>query len=141
MHDKTIARYPKFAEALDHNKLPSRVKEAEQLMQADLKLKESFESKLAAALLSSQKFLEALRKQQPEASMQIGLDTKEHIKMMASLKGLHQDLKDKQDQLNAFWIAHKAHMGQLMHMCHLYEKVEEVFIYMVHHIGLPEQAL
>lgn len=126
MHDKTIARYPKFAETLDHGKLPSRVKEAEQLMQADLKLKERFESKMAEALLSSHKFLEALKQQQPEARMQIDLDTKDHIKMMASLKGMHQDLKEKQDQLNTFWLAHKACMGQLMHMCHLNEKIEEV---------------
>ncbi len=138
MHRKTIARYPKFAEALDRSKLPSRVKEAERLMQADLKLKESFESKMAEALLSNDRVLEALKQQQPEAGMQMALDTKEHIKRMVTLKLMHQELKKKQDELNNFWLAHKACMGQLMHICHLNEKIEKVLYICMVHIVLPE---
>ena len=140
MHSKTTARYPKFTKALDHSKLPSNVKEAEQLMQADLKLKESFENKMVEALQSNDRFLEVLKQQQPGATMEMALDTKEHIKMMVSLKLMHQELKEKQDQLNSFWLAHKTRMEHLIHMCNLNERTEEVYICTVH-IGLPEQAV
>ena len=132
MHSKTIARYPKFTRALDHSELPSSVKEAERLMQADSKLKDSFENKMAEALLSNHRVLEALKQQQPGATMQMALDTKEHIKMMVSLKLMDQELKEKQDQLSNSWLAHKAHMEHLIHMCNLNERTEEVYICMVH---------
>ena len=127
MHSKTMARYPRFTKALDHGELPSGVKEAERLMQADSKLKESFENKMAEGLLSNNRFLEALKQQQPEASMQMALDTKEHIKMMVSLKMMYRELEEKQGQLSSFWQAHKAHMEQLIHTCQLRERIEEVW--------------
>ena len=127
MHSKTIARYPRFTKTLNHNELPSSIKEAEQLMQADLKLKESFDSKIAEALLSNERFLEALKQQQPGATLQMALDTKEHIKMMVSLKVMHEELKEKQEKLDSFWLVHKAHMEHVIHMCHLNERAEEVY--------------
>ena len=126
MHGKTIARHPRFTLALDHGELPSRVGEAEKLMQADLKLKERFESKIAETLLSNNRFLEGLKQQQPGATMQMALDTKEHIKMMVTLKVMSEELKKKQDHLSSFWLAHKARMEHLIQMCHLNEKTEEV---------------
>ena len=131
MHSKTVAHYPKFTEALDHSELPNGVKEAEQLMQADLKLKETFGGKMAEAALSADRFLETLKQQQPGATMQMALDTKEHIKMMVSLKLIQQELKEKQEKLSSFWLVHKAHMEHVIHMCSYNERAEEVYIHVV----------
>ena len=96
-------------------------------MQADSKLKESFDNKISEALLSNERFLETLKQQQPGATMQMALDTQEHIKMMVTLKMMHQELKEKQEGLDSFWLAHKARMEHVINMCQLNERVEEVY--------------
>ena len=95
-------------------------------MQADLKLKDRFESKIAEVLLSVDRVLDVLKQQQPEVTLQMALDTKEHIRMMVSLKLMQQELKEKQEWLSSYWLVHKARLEHVTHVCQLIEKMKEV---------------
>ena len=127
MHGDTVNLYPKFTDALDHCELPKSIRDAENLMKADTELKEAFANKMTETMFSVDEFLETLQHQQAGTSVGMALETKEHIKLMSSLKLMSQDLREMQKQLVSFWTVHKAHMDHLTQICHLNERAEKVY--------------
>ena len=127
IHSEAMAQFAKLTEALNLCEVPSCVKDAEHLMQEDLKLKETLANKMAEAELSSDRFLDALKHQQPVESIEMSPDTKELLTMMASLGGMLQELKAEQGKFDSFWVIHKARVDHMMRMCHFNRSAEKVY--------------
>lgn len=123
-----MAEFAKLTKALDLCEVPTCVKDAEHLMQEDLKLKETLANKMAEAELSTDRFLEALKHQCPVETAEIAPDTKEVITMMSSLGGMLQELKMEQRKFDSFWKIHKARVDHMMRMCHFNRSAEKVHI-------------
>ena len=102
LYTRAKTRFPEVREALDLVKVPTSVKEAEHIMQEDLKLKESLVNRLAEAELSIDHFLDVLQHQHDQGSLEISLGTKDYITMMASLKGMLEDIRNSQTQFDEF---------------------------------------
>ena len=81
---------------------------------------------MAEAELSTDRFLETLKHQHPQESMEMSPDTKEVITMMASLGAMLQELKAEQRKFDSFWKVHKARVDHMMRMCHFNRGVEKV---------------
>ena len=64
LHKKTMQRFPETKNALDHFDIPTTVKDAENLMQEDLALKEKMINLFAESELKMDEFLTTLKGQQ-----------------------------------------------------------------------------
>ena len=126
LYTRAKTRFPEVKDALDLVKVPTSVKEAEHIMQEDLKLKESLVNRLAEAELSIDHFLDVLRHQHDQGSLEISLGTKDYITMMSSLKGMLEDIRNSQTQFDEFWGIHKARVDHMMRMCHFNRSTEKV---------------
>jgi hypothetical protein len=126
IHSDAMAQFLKLTAALDLVEVPSSVKDAEHLMTEDLKLKEALDNKMAEAELSTDRFLEALKHQQPLDTLEMSPDTKEQITMMSSLNGMLQELKVEQGKFDSFWMIHKVRMDHMMRTCHFNRSAEKV---------------
>lgn len=128
MYSDTKKLNPKATDGFDHCELPSSVGDAERLVKTDTELKDTFSSKMAETLLSINEFLESLKCQEVDSSVDMAssLDTKEPIKLMLSLKLIAQDLKEMQKRLINFWQIHKAGLNHMTHTCHFSERAERV---------------
>lgn len=132
MYSETIVQFPKLTEALDLCQVPSCVKDAEHLLQEDCKLKETLANRLSEVVLVNDGFLETMKHQQSGATMEVALNTKEHIKMMSSLKAMLQELRAKQRQLDSFWLNHKACLDHMIRVCHFDDSAEKVKYIVLH---------
>ena len=121
-----MAEFAKLTQALDLCEVPSSVKDAEHLLQEDLKLKEKLANKMGEAELCTDGFLETLKHQQPEESLELSADSKEVITLMASLRGMMHELKAEQMKFDSFWATHKARVDHMMRMCHFNRSAEKV---------------
>ena len=74
--------------ALDLYDIPKDVKDAEKLMQEDLKLKERIVNQIALAEVAADNFMNELRQQKPEDSFEISPATKDYITMLSLLNGI-----------------------------------------------------
>ena len=128
MHTEALSQFPKLTEALNLCEVPASVKDAEHLMQEDLKLKETLANKMAETELSIDRFLETLKHQRPMDTMEMSPDTKEHITMMSSLNGMLQELKAEQGKFDSFWMVHKARVDHMMRNCHFNRGVDKVHV-------------
>ena len=126
IHSNAMAEFSELTDALNLCEAPNSVKDAEHLMTQDLKLKETLANKMAEAELSTDRFLETLKHQQPMDTLEMAPDTKELITMMASLNGMLQELKAEQGKFDSFWIVHKARVDHMMRKCHFNRSVEKV---------------
>ena len=126
IHSNAMAQFSKLMEALNLCEVPSTVKDAEHLMQQDLRLKEALANKMAEAELSTDRFLEALKHQLSLETVEMSPDTKEQLTMMSSLNGMLQELKAEQGKFDSFWMIHKARVDHMMRKCHFNRSTEKV---------------
>ena len=97
-------------------------------MTEDLKLKETLVNRLAEAELSIENFLDVLKCQTDQGTLEISLGTKDYITMMSTLNGMLEDVRNSQSQFDEFWCIHKARVDHMMRMCHFNRSVGKVTI-------------
>ena len=81
---------------------------------------------MAEAELSADGFLETLKRQYPDESMELSPDTKEVIMMLGSLNGMLTELKAELRKFDSFWVIHKARVDHMMRKCHFNRSAEKV---------------
>ena len=113
-----MAELPDLLTALDLYDIPKDVKDAEKLMQEDLKLKERIVNEIALAEVAADNFMNELRQQKPEDSFEISPATKDYITMVSLLNGILEELKEKEEQFDKVWALHRARVDHMMRMCH-----------------------
>jgi hypothetical protein len=123
-----MTRVPEVTGALRACEVPNSVKEAEHLMQEDLKLKENLVNKIAEAELNIDRLLTVLGEQGAEDSVEMGTmsGSSEYITMKEALVGMMKDLKGSQGQFDSFWTIHKTRVDHMMRMCHFKRTAEKV---------------
>ena len=126
LHGTVVAELPNLITALDLCDLPKDVKDAEKLMQEDLKLKETIVGKIAEAEVAIDRFMDEMKQQRPEDSFEISPATKDHITMLSLLNGMLEELKEKQEEFDEFWALHRARVDHMMCMCHFSRSVAKV---------------
>lgn len=126
LHRRAMTRVPEVTEALRVCEVPDSIKEAEHLMQEDLKLKENLVNRIAEAELNIDRFFTVLNEQGVRENVEVGSGTSEYVSMADSLSGMLQDLKASQGQFDGFWTTHKARVDHMMRMCHFKKTAEEV---------------
>ena len=126
LHGTAVAELPNLITALDLCDLPKDVKDAEKLMQEDLKLKETIVGKIAEAEVAIDRFMDEMKQQRPEDSFEISPATKDHITMLSLLNGMLEELKEKQEEFDEFWALHRARVDHMMRMCHFSRSVAKV---------------
>ena len=119
-------KLPQTIIALNDFQVPANVKEAENLMQEDLKLKERLVNLIAEAEVSIDRFMSELREQYP--SLEMNPATRDHITMMSLLNGMMEELKNKQEEFDDFWALHKARVDHMMRMCHFVRTAAKVCV-------------
>lgn len=121
---------PEVTEALRMCDVPMSVKDAEHLMQEDLKLKESLVNKVAEAELNIDGLLSSLESDEEGGRKAEGKGAKsgdeDYISMQEALRKMLKDLKVSQGQFDGFWTLHKARVDHMMHMCHFKQTAEKV---------------
>ncbi len=117
-------RLPLTMAGLNDFHIPANVKEAEHLMQEDLKLKEDLVNSMAEAEVSIDRFLLELREQNPDLEMRPA--TKDYSVMTSSLDGMLEELKATQEEFDRFWALHKARVDHMVKMCHFSRTTEKV---------------
>ena len=113
-----MAELPDLLTALDLYDIPKDVKDAEKLMQEDLKLKERIVNQIALAEVAADNFMHELRQQKPEDSFEISPATKDYITMLSLLNGMLEELKEKEEEFDKVWALHRARVDHMMRMCH-----------------------
>lgn len=128
LHRRAMTRVPEVTEALRVCEVPNSVKEAEHLMQEDLKLKENLVNKIAEAELNIDRLLIVLSGQGADEGVEMGslLGSTEYITMREALVGMMKDLKGSQSQFDSFWTVHKTRVDHMMRMCHFKRTAEKV---------------
>ncbi len=124
LHSKAMNKLPETIIALDDFHVPANVKEAEDLMQEDLKLKEDLVNMMAEAEVSIDRFLAELQEQNSEVELRPS--TKGYFVMISFLNGLLEELKSKQEEFDGFWALHKARVDHMMKMCHFNRTTDKV---------------
>lgn len=123
-----MTRVPEVTGALRACEVPNSVKEAEHLMQEDLKLKENLVNKIAEAELNIDRLVSVLSGQGAEESVEVGSasGSGEYITMRDALSGMMKDLRASQGQFDSFWTSHKTRVDHMMRMCHFKRTAEKV---------------
>ena len=116
LHSNVMTKLPETKMALDDFHIPNDVKQAENLMQEDLKLKEVIVNMMIDAEFSIDRFITKLKGQNPE--IETSPATKDYVMMMSSLNGLLEELKAKRTDFEAFWTLHKARVDHMLMLCH-----------------------
>ena len=103
--------------------VPGTVKEAEQLMQEDLKLKENLVNKITEAELNIDNFLSNLNREDSAEGVELGGSSssgssKDYVTMREAMEGMLVDLRTSLNKFDAFWQVHKARVDHMMRMCH-----------------------
>ena len=112
-----MAELPDLLTALDLYDVPKDVKDAEKLMQEDLKLKERIVNEITVAKMTADYFMTELKEQNPEDSLEMSPATEDHITMMSLLNGMLEELKEKKEKFDKVWALHRARVDHTMHMC------------------------
>lgn len=118
LHRQAMERVPEVTEALHACEVPDSIKDAEHLMQEDLKLKENLVNKIAEAELNIDRLVSVLSEQGSEEGVEVGVAEGEYVTMQGALRGMLQDMKGCQSQFDSFWTTHKARVDHMMRMCH-----------------------
>lgn len=128
LHRRAMTRVPEVTEALRVCEVPTCVKEAEHLMQEDLKLKENLVNKIAEAELNIDRLISVLDQQGTQENVEVGsaVGSKDYVTMREALNGMMKDLRASQGQFDSFWTIHKARVDHMMRMCHFKKAAEEV---------------
>lgn len=114
---------PEVTEALNVCSVPATVKEAEELMQEDLKLKEKLVNRVTEAELNIDGFISILNRQGSSEGVELGSggsgDARDgYVTMLSYLEGLLVELRASLSKFDAFWLIHKARVDHMMRMCH-----------------------
>ena len=121
-----MAELPDLLTALDLYDVPKDVKDAEKLMQEDLKLKERIVNEITVAEMAADYFMTELKEQNPEDSLEMSPATKDYITMMSLLKGMLEELKEKEEEFDKLWALHRARVDHMMRMCHFNRSAAKV---------------
>ena len=124
LHSNAMAKLPETKMALDDFLVPNDVKQAENLMQEDLKLRGKLINMMAEAQLSIDHFITELKEQNQE--LETHPTTKDYIMMTSSLNGLLDELKAMRIDFEAFWTIHKANVDHIMKVCHFTRTTKKV---------------
>lgn len=130
LHRNAMTRVPDVTGALRACEVPDSVKDAEHLMQEDLKLKENLVNRIAEAELNIDRLLSmlAMTENGTEESVEVGSVSggRDYVSMKEALHGMLKDLKGSQGQFDSFWTVHKARVDHMMRMCHYKRTAEKV---------------
>jgi len=121
LHRHAMSSVPEVKEALNVCSVPNSVKEAEQLMQEDLKLKENLVNRITEAELNIDCFISSLNQQESSEGVELGAgagDAKDYTTMRTYLDELLVELRTSLSTFDAFWLVHKARVDHMMRMCH-----------------------
>ncbi len=132
LHRRALSSMPQVKEALKDCAIPDTVKEAENLMQEDLKLKENLVNRITEAELNIDNFLSMLDRQGSAEGVELGAnsgDEKDYITLQESLNGMLKDLRASLSKFDSFWTTHKARVDHMMRMCHFKKTVGMVRVY------------
>ena len=124
LHKKTIGRLPETKKGLRTFKMPSTVKDAEQLMTEELGMKEKMINLFAESELKMDQFMASLNDQQSHAPASLDLKA-----MMASVGDMLMEIKDSQKEFDDFWKVHRSYSEHIMRMCHFSRSGEKVCVY------------
>ena len=112
--------------AFDLYDVPKDVKDAEKLMQEDMKLKERVVNKITVVEVAADKFMNELKQQKPEDSFELSPATKDFITMMSQLNGMLEELREKKEELDKVCVVHQARVDHMMRVCQFNESAEKV---------------
>ena len=102
------------------------VKDAEKLMQEDMKLKERIVNEIAVVEVAADKFVNELKQQRPEDSFESSPPTKDYMTMMSQLSEMLRELKEKKEELDKVWALCQARVDHMMCVCNFNSSAEEV---------------
>ena len=129
LHRHAIASVPEATESLNMCSVPDSVKEAEQLMQKDLQLKENLVNRITEAELNIDGLISSLTSQGVKGKNDVGASsggTEDYGTMKDALSGMLQDMHSSLSQFDAFWTVHKARVDHMMRMCHFQKTASSV---------------
>ena len=121
LHRHAIASMPEVSKSLNMFSVPETIKEAEQLLQRDMMLKENLVNRITEAELNIDGLLTALVNQGSEAEIEGGASSagaKDYGTMKDTLEAMTVDLHACIGEFDTFWLVHKARVDHMMHMCH-----------------------
>ena len=121
LHRHAMASVPEVTEALNVCSVPGTIKEAEHLMQEDLKLKENLVNRVTEAELNIDSFVSSLDRQGSSEGVELGAgagNAKDYMTMRNYLDDLLVELRTSLSKFDAFWLVHKARVDHMMRMCH-----------------------
>jgi hypothetical protein len=130
LHKKTMGRLPETKKGLGTFKMPSTVKDAEQLMKEELGLKEKMINLFAESELKMDQFLASLNDQQSHAPASLDLRA-----MTSSVGEMLIEIKDSQKEFDNLWKIHRTHSEHIMRMCHFSRSGEKLKQMMSGHIS------
>ena len=121
-----MRKLPVTINELNHFEMAESVGDAERLMQEGLRHKETMIGLIAEVDISVDSFVGELEQQQPMGLLEISPTTRDHINMLAILKGMLEELKGKSSEFDEFWSLHKDRLDHMMRMCHFNRTAEKV---------------
>ena len=117
---------PDLLTGFDLYDVPKDVKDAEKLMQEDMKLKERIVNEIAVVEVATDKFMNELKQQRPEDSFESSPPTKDYITMMSQLNKMLRELKEKKEEIDKVWALCQARVDHMTCVCHFNSSAEKV---------------
>ena len=117
---------PDLLTGFDLYDVPKDVKDAEKLMQEDMKLKERIVNEIAVVEVAADKFMNKLKQQRPEDSFDSSPPTKDYITMMSQLNEMLRELKEKKEEIDKVWALCQARVDHMTCVCHFNSSAEKV---------------
>ena len=122
-----MTELPDLLTGFDLYDVPKDVKDAEKLMQENVKLKERVVNEISVVEVAADKFMNELKQQRPEDSFESSPPTKDYISiMMSQLNELLRELKEKKEEIDKVWALCQARMDHMTRVCHFNSSAEKV---------------
>ena len=121
-----MTELPDLLTGFDLYDVPKDVKDAETLMQGDVKLKERIVNEIGVVEVAADKFVNELKQQRPEDSFESSPPTKDYMTMMSQLNEILRELKEKKEEIDKVWTLCQARMDHMTHVCHFNSSAEKV---------------
>ena len=121
-----MTELPDLLTGFDLYDVPKDVKDAEKLMQENVKLKERVVNEISVVEVAADKFVNELKQQKPEDSFESSPATKDYITMMSQLNEMLRELKEKKEEIDKVWTLCQARMDHMTRVCHFNSSAEKV---------------
>ena len=121
-----MTELPDLLTGFDLDDVPKDVKDAEKLMQENVKLKERVVNEISVVEVAADKFMNELKQQRPEDSFESSPPTKDYITMMSQLNEMLRELKEKKEEIDKVWALCQARMDHMMQVCYFNSSAEKV---------------